>query len=86
MPMPASSRPRAMEMMVLCLSSRPRPDEGTEGEEVHREEFRRPELQREARDLGARKVMSRTATSEPMKDEVNAAVSASAASPCWAIG
>ena len=35
---------------------------------------------------GARKVMSSTATSEPMKDEVNAAVRASAALPCCAIG
>ncbi len=30
--------------------------------------------------------MSNTANSEPMKDEVKAAVRASAALPCWAIG
>ena len=36
--------------------------------------------------IGARKVISITATSEPMNDEVKAAVSASAALPCCAIG
>ena len=36
--------------------------------------------------IGARKVISSTAANEPMKDEVNAAVSASAALPCCAIG
>jgi hypothetical protein len=36
--------------------------------------------------IGARKVISSTATSEPMNDEVKAAVSASAALPCCAIG
>ena len=35
---------------------------------------------------GARNVISSTATSEPMNDDVNAAVSASAALPCCAIG
>ena len=35
---------------------------------------------------GARNVISSTATSEPMNDEVKAAVSASAARPCCAIG
>ncbi len=35
--------------LVLVLLAQA--DEGTEGEEVHGEEFRRPELQREARDL-----------------------------------
>ena len=35
---------------------------------------------------GARKVMRITATSAPTKEEVKAAVSASSARPCWAIG
>ena len=35
---------------------------------------------------GARKVMRITATSEPMKEDVNAAVSACAAWPFWAMG
>ena len=35
---------------------------------------------------GARKVISTTATSAPTKEDVNAAVSASSARPCWAIG
>ena len=35
---------------------------------------------------GARNVISTTATSEPMNDDVKAAVSASAARPCCAIG
>ena len=37
-------------------------DEAAEGQEVDREEFRRPELQRELRDQGARKVIITTAT------------------------
>jgi hypothetical protein len=36
--------------------------------------------------LGARNVIRTTATKEPMNDDVNAAVSASAAWPFWAIG
>ncbi len=35
---------------------------------------------------GARNVMRSTATNEPMKDEVKAAVSASPARPCCAMG
>ncbi|MBS1136706.1 MAG: hypothetical protein H6R11_660 [Proteobacteria bacterium] len=35
---------------------------------------------------GARKVMTITATRAPTKEDVNAAVSASPARPCWASG
>ena len=85
-PIPASNRPRVMEMTVLCLSSRPRP---TNEQNVNRYTAKNsggPNCSANEAMPGARNVISRTATSEPMKDEVKAAVSASAAWPCCAIG
>src|SRR3954466_1704972 len=86
MPTPASSSPSAIEMMVLCLASRPRP---TNEQNVNRYTAKNsggPNFSAKDEITGARNVISSTATSEPMKDEVNAAVSASAALPCCAIG
>ena len=86
MPMPASSRPSDIEMTVLCLASRPSP---TKEQKVRRYTAKNsggPNFSANEEIIGARKVISMTATSEPMKDEVNAAVSASAALPCCAIG
>ena len=62
-------------------------DERAERQEEHREFFRRPELQGElVATSGATSVMTMTANSAPTKDEVKAAVSASPALPCCAIG
>src|SRR6266702_6179333 len=86
MPMPASNRPSDIEMTVLCLASRPRP---TNEQKVNRYTAKNsggPNFSAKDEIIGARKVISSTATSEPMKEDVNAAVSASAALPCCAIG
>src|SRR6478736_4105443 len=86
MPTPASSRPSAMEMMVLCLSSRPRPTNEQNVNRYTEKNSGGPKRKAKSATLGARKVMSITATSDPMNDDVNAAVSASAARPFCAIG
>ncbi len=86
MPIAASSRPSVSEMMVLCFASRPSP---TNEQKVSRYTAKNSGgPKRSANDAmrGARNVISSTATSDPMNDEVNAAVSASAALPCCAIG
>src|SRR6476620_2381297 len=86
MPMPASNRPSEREMMVLCLSSRPRPTKEQKVKRYTAKNSGGPKRSAKDATLGARKVMSITAKSEPMKEEVNAAVSASAALPFCAIG
>src|ERR1700736_1616319 len=86
MPTPASSRPKDIEITVLCLASRPRP---TKEQKVRRYTAKNsggPNFSANEEIIGARNVIRSTATSEPMKDEVKAAVSASAALPCCAIG
>src|SRR6266849_9905642 len=86
MPTPASSRPSDIEITVLCLASRPRP---TKEQNVRRYTAKNsggPNFSANEEIIGARNVISSTATSEPIKDEVNAAVKASAALPCCAIG
>jgi hypothetical protein len=50
MPTAASSSPSAIEIKVLCFSSRPEADERAEGQQIDSEEFRWPEPQREGRD------------------------------------
>ncbi len=86
MPIAASKRPSTIEMTVLCFSSRPRPTNEQNVSKYTAKNSGGPK--RNAKDAmpGARKVISSTATSEPKNDDVNAAVSASAALPCWAIG
>ena len=86
MPMPASSRPSDIEMTVLCLASRPSPTKEQKVSRYTAKNSGGPNFSANDEIIGARKVISITATSEPMKDEVNAAVSASAALPCCAIG
>jgi len=44
MPTPASNRPSVHGNDGLVLLLAPQADEGAEGEEIDREEFRRPEL------------------------------------------
>jgi len=86
MPTPASNRPSAIEITVLCLSSRPSP---TKEQNVRRYTAKNsggPNLSANDEITGARNVIRSTATSEPMNEEVKAAVSASAACPCCAIG
>src|SRR5207248_4934721 len=85
-PMPASSRPSDIEITVLCLASRPSP---TKEQNVRRYTAKNsggPNFSANEDIIGARNVISNTATSEPMNDEVKAAVNASAALPCCAIG
>src|SRR6476620_7348921 len=86
MPMPASSKPSDLEITVLCLASRPSPTKEQKVSRYTAKNSGGPNFSAKEEIIGARKVMSSTATSEPMKDEVKAAVSASAARPCCAIG
>ena len=86
MPMPAIRRPSAIEITVLCLASRPRPTNEQNVSRYTAKNSRGPNSSANEEIIGARKVIRSTATSEPMKDEVKAAVSASAALPCCAIG
>src|SRR5215213_6182067 len=86
MPMPASKRPSDIEMTVLCLASRPSPTNEQKVKRYTAKNSGGPNFSANEEIIGARKVISMTATSEPMNDEVNAAVSASAALPCCAIG
>jgi hypothetical protein len=81
MPTAASKSPSAIEMMTLCLFSLPSP---TNEQNVRRYTAKNsggPKRRANDEIIGARNVISSTATSEPMNDEVNAAVSASAALP-----
>src|ERR1700712_4508810 len=86
MPTPASSSPSDIEMMVLCLASRPRPTKEQNVKRYTAKNSGGPNFNAKDEIIGARNVISSTATSEPMNEEVNAAVSASAALPCCAIG
>src|SRR5690242_21853563 len=86
MPMPASSSPSDIEMTVLCLASRPSPTNEQKVKRYTAKNSGGPNFKANEEIIGARKVISITATSEPTKDEVKAAVSASAALPCCAIG
>src|ERR1700688_994557 len=86
MPTPASSRPSDIEITVLCLASRPRPTKEQKGSRYTAKNSGGANFRAKEEIIGARNVIRSPATSEPMKDEVNAAVSASAALPCCAIG
>ncbi len=86
MPMPARRRPSDIEMTVLCLASRPRPTNEQNVSRYTEKNSGGPNFSANDEIIGARNVISSTATSEPMNDEVKAAVSASAALPCCAIG
>ena len=86
MPTPASKRPSDIEMTVLCLASRPSPTNEQKVKRYTAKNSGGPNFSAKEEIIGARNVISSTATSEPMKEEVKAAVSASAALPCCAIG
>src|SRR4029450_2422974 len=79
MPMPASSKPSDIEMTVLCLASRPSPTKEQNVSRYTAKNSGGPNFSANDEIIGARKVISSTATSEPMNEEVNAAVSGSAA-------
>src|SRR3954453_2122722 len=86
LPTPANSNPSVIEMTVLCLASRPSPTKEQNVNKYTAKNSGGPNFSAKDEIIGARNVSSSTATSEPMKDEVKAAVSASAALPCCAIG
>src|SRR4030095_9522513 len=86
MPMPASNRPSDIEITVLCLASRPSPTKEQKVSRYTAKNSGGPNFSANEEIIGARNVISTTATSEPIKDEVKAAVRASAALPCGAIG
>src|SRR6478609_5491131 len=86
MPMPASNSPSDIEMTVLCLASRPSPTKEQKVSRYTAKNSGGPNFNAKDEIIGARKVIRSTATNEPMKEDVNAAVSASAALPCCAIG
>src|SRR3954462_9074942 len=86
MPTPASRSPSDIEITVLCLASRPRPTKEQKVKKYTAKNSGGPNLSAKDEIIGARKVISSTAASEPMKEEVKDAVSASAALPCCAIG
>src|ERR1700747_1446589 len=76
MPMPASNSPSDIEMTVLCLASRPR---ATKEQKIRRYTPKNSggqNLNEKDEISGARKVTRSTEPSEPMKEDVNAAVSA----------
>src|SRR4029450_11218236 len=79
MPMPASKSPSDIEITVLCLASRPSPTNEQNVRRTAAKNSGAPNFREKEKIIGARKVISIPATSEPMNDEVNAAVSASAA-------
>src|SRR5258708_11369206 len=86
MPMPASNRPSDIEITVLCLASRPSPTKEQKVKRYTAKNSGGPNFSANDEIIGARKVISTTATIEPMNDEVKAAVKAPAALPCCAIG
>src|SRR6201999_1905012 len=69
MPTPASRRPSAIEITVLYLSSRPRPTKEQKVKRYTAKNSGGPDFSAKVEISGARKVISSTATSEPMKDE-----------------
>src|SRR3954469_6644904 len=81
MPMPARRSPSDIEMTVLCLASRPRPTKEQKVSRYTAKNSGGPNLNENEEIIGARNVIKSTATSEPIKDEVKAAVKASAALP-----
>src|SRR3954469_10509424 len=85
MPMPASNSPSDIEMTVLCLASRPRPTKEQKVKRYTAKNSGGPSYSAKDEIIGARKVIRSPAPGEPMKEDVNAAVSASAALPCCAI-
>src|SRR5215204_3519367 len=76
MPMPASSKPSDIEITVLCLASRPRPTKEQKVSRYTAKNSGGANFSAKEEIIGARNVISSTATSEPIKDEVKAAVSA----------
>src|SRR2546430_14392231 len=72
MPMPARRRPSDIEITVLCLASRPSPTKEQKVSRYTEKNSGGPNFSANDEIIGARKVISITATSEPMKDEVNA--------------
>ena len=86
MPTPASSNPSAIEITILCRSSLPRPTNEQKVRKYTAKNSGGPKRSAKLAMPGATKVISSTAVSEPMKEDVKAAVSASAALPCCAIG
>src|SRR3954447_1516253 len=69
MPTPASKRPSDIEITVLCLASRPSP---TKEQKVNRYTAKNsggPNLSAKDEIIGARNVISSTATIEPIKNE-----------------
>src|SRR5215475_8039243 len=69
-PTPASSSPSDIEMTVLCLASRPRPTKEQKVNRYTEKNSGGPNLSAKDDITGARKVISSTATSEPMNEDV----------------
>jgi len=80
-PTAASAKPIIIDEIGLPRLSLLMPTNAGERQEVDGEVFRRTELEGEVRHDGERNVITITATSAPMKDDVNAAVSAWPARP-----
>src|SRR4029078_6555088 len=78
MPTPASSKPSDIEMTVLCLASRPSPTKEQKVSRYTAKNSGGPNFSAKDAVIGARKEISSPATGEPIKDEVKAAVRASA--------
>src|SRR5438067_4699973 len=85
-PTPANSRPRDIEITVLCFSSRPRPTNEQNVSRYTAKNSGGPNLSANDEISGARNVIRGTATSGAINDDVNAGVRASAALPCCALG
>src|SRR5579862_7633929 len=86
MPTAASVKPMPIEMMILAFASFPVPTKLQKVNKYTAKNSGGTKRRANVATRGARKVINKTPTSAPMKEPVNALVSASAARPCCAIG
>ena len=86
MPTAASAKPSIIEARILNGGSFPMPMKLQKVRKNTEKNSGGPNSSAKSATSGARKVIMITAKSAPMKEEVNAAVKASPARPCCAIG
>ena len=85
-PTEPSAKPRHMEASTLKGEPLPMPTKLANVRKKTEKNSAGPNCRANLAISGARKVIRITATSAPTNEEVKAAVSASSALPCWAIG
>jgi hypothetical protein len=85
-PTAARRKPSVIAASVLSGEPRDRPTKLAKDRNITAKNSGGPNRSAHCATSGATKVIRMTAASAPTKEEVKAAVSASAARPCWAIG